>query len=79
MLKSFFTCKNSFMQVFLFNNNNNNNNNNDDTDCNWNTRNNPQRLNKESGGLRNKRASRDHSDNSINMTGQNAQKSKRDL
>ena len=50
-----------------------------DTNCNWCTRNNPQRIDKGTGGLGYKRMSRDHPDYSIIKIGQNTEKSPRDL
>ena len=46
-----------------------------DINCNWCTRNNPQRTDKGTGRLENKRISGDHPDYSIINIGQNTQKS----
>ena len=45
-----------------------------DTNCNWCTRNNSQRIGKETGRLRNKTTSGDHPDNSIIKNGQTTEK-----
>ena len=50
-----------------------------DTNCNWYTRNNPQRIGKGSGKHGNKRTSREHPNSSIIKTGQNTEKSPGDL
>ena len=52
---------------------------NSDTSYNWCTRNNPQKLGKQTGRLGNKRTSGDHPDFSILKIGQNTDKSPRDL
>ena len=50
-----------------------------DTFCNWYTRNNPQRIGKVTGRLRNKRTSRDNSNSSIIKIGQKTKKTPEDL
>ena len=50
-----------------------------DTDCNWCTRNNPQRIEKGTGRFRNQRMSRDHPNDSIVKIGQYTEKSSGDL
>ena len=50
-----------------------------DTKCNWCTWNNPQRLSKKTGRLRNQIMNRDHPDYSIIKIDQNTEKSPEDL
>ena len=50
-----------------------------DRDCNWCARNNPQKLDKETGRFRNQRTSGNHPDYSIITIGQNTEQSPGDL